>query len=68
MKKAVKLKKEALRRTPNLADRFRQTKKEAVAVVAEAKSTTWDEFGFKEVLYNCLVTQEWSGWLCSGCT
>ena len=47
---AVKLKKESYRaflacRTPEAADRYRQTKWSTARAVAEAKTRTWEEFG-----------------------
>ena len=47
---AVKLKKEYYKalvacRTPETADRYRQAKRTAAAVVAEAKTRAWEEFG-----------------------
>ncbi|TWW74429.1 hypothetical protein D4764_14G0004320 [Takifugu flavidus] len=47
---AVRLKKESYRAllacgTPEAADRYRQAKRSAVTVVAEAKTRAWEEFG-----------------------
>ena len=50
MREAVKLKKESYRAflasgTLEAADRYRQAKRSAALVVAEAKTRAWEEFG-----------------------